>query len=123
MIRLLLVGSLAPWNFLMRLAAFAGSRLADFCIVRSGARADREARALGDGRGVRSAGRLAGRGGGESLQFRPGDVKLWNSKTGELAASLEMGHPTNVWATAWSSRRQDAGHHRIRRQGGSVERR
>lgn len=41
--------------------------------------------------------------GGESLQYRPGDVKLWNAKTGALAASLDGGHPTNVWSAALSS--------------------
>src|SRR4051794_3184372 len=41
--------------------------------------------------------------GGESLQYRPGDVKLWNYKTGALAASLDNGHPTNVWSAAWSA--------------------
>src|SRR5262249_25713759 len=41
--------------------------------------------------------------GGESLQYRPGDVKLWNYKTGALEASLDNGHPTNVWSVAWSA--------------------
>ena len=39
--------------------------------------------------------------GGESLQYRPGDVKLWDVKSGKLVASLE-GHPSNVWAVAFS---------------------
>jgi WD40 repeat protein len=38
--------------------------------------------------------------GGESLQYRPGDVKLWDPKTGALTAALENGHDTNVWAVA-----------------------
>ena len=41
--------------------------------------------------------------GGESLQYRPGDVKLWDPKTGGLIASLEGGHPTNVWSVAIST--------------------
>jgi WD40 repeat protein len=41
-------------------------------------------------------------GGGESLQYRPGDVKLWDPKTGALTASLE-GQPTNVWCVALSA--------------------
>src|SRR5687768_15122835 len=41
--------------------------------------------------------------GGESLQYRPGDVKLWDPKAGALTASLEGGHDTNVWATAISA--------------------
>ena len=40
--------------------------------------------------------------GGESLQYRPGDVKLWDARTGAAAASLE-GHPSNVWDVAISS--------------------
>jgi COMPASS component SWD3 len=40
--------------------------------------------------------------GGESLQYRPGDVKLWDPKTGALVASLE-GQPTNVWSVALSA--------------------
>jgi WD40 repeat protein len=41
--------------------------------------------------------------GGESLQYRPGDVKLWDPKTGALTASLEGGHDTNVWSAALSA--------------------
>src|SRR4051812_10439656 len=41
--------------------------------------------------------------GGESLQYRPGDVKLWDPKTGALTASLDGGHPTNVWSVAIST--------------------
>src|SRR5688500_404368 len=41
-------------------------------------------------------------GGGESLQYRQGDVKLWDPKTGALVASLE-GQPTNVWSVAFSA--------------------
>lgn len=37
--------------------------------------------------------------GGESLQYRPGDVKLWDLATGNLVASLE-GHTSNVWSAA-----------------------
>ena len=41
--------------------------------------------------------------GGESLQFRPGDVLLWNSKTGRQTVRLgEDAHPTNVWSLAAS---------------------
>lgn len=39
--------------------------------------------------------------GGESLHYRPGDVKLWDASTGNLIASLE-GHPSNVWSVAIS---------------------
>jgi len=38
--------------------------------------------------------------GGESLQYRPGDVLLWDAE-GKQVASLE-GHPTNVWACTFS---------------------
>jgi WD40 repeat protein len=36
-------------------------------------------------------------GGGESLLYRAGDVKIWDVKSGNLAASLE-GQPTIVWS-------------------------
>ena len=39
--------------------------------------------------------------GGESLQYRPGDVKLWDTRNGKLIASLE-GHSSNVWSVAFS---------------------
>lgn len=39
--------------------------------------------------------------GGQSLHYRPGDVKLWDVSTGNLLASLE-GHPSNVWSVAIS---------------------
>jgi WD40 repeat protein len=38
-------------------------------------------------------------GGGESLLYRGGDVKIWDVKPGQLAASLE-GQPTIVWSIA-----------------------
>jgi WD40 repeat protein len=41
-------------------------------------------------------------GGGESLLYRPGDVKLWDVKTGNQIASLE-GQPTIVWSVAASA--------------------
>lgn len=34
--------------------------------------------------------------GGESLHYRAGDVKVWETQTGTLVHSLE-GHPTSVW--------------------------
>ena len=39
--------------------------------------------------------------GGQSLQYRPGDVKLWDTQSGSLLASLE-GHTSNVWSIAIS---------------------
>jgi len=39
--------------------------------------------------------------GGASLQYRPGDVKLWDPVSGSLMASLE-GHTSNVWSIAIS---------------------
>ena len=39
--------------------------------------------------------------GGASLQYRPGDVKLWDPASGSLLASLE-GHTSNVWSIAIS---------------------
>ena len=39
--------------------------------------------------------------GGQSLQYRPGDVKLWDASNGKLIASLE-GHSSNVWSVAFS---------------------
>src|SRR5262245_30506493 len=41
-------------------------------------------------------------GGGESLLYRAGDVKIWDTKSGALAASLE-GQPTIVWSLATSA--------------------
>lgn len=38
-------------------------------------------------------------GGGESLLYRGGDVKIWDVKSGQQAASLE-GQPTIVWSIA-----------------------
>src|SRR6476646_1697814 len=38
-------------------------------------------------------------GGGESLLYRGGDVKIWDVKSGALSASLE-GQPTIVWSLA-----------------------
>ena len=40
-------------------------------------------------------------GGGQSLQYRPGDVLLWDLATGEQKAALE-GHEANVWSVALS---------------------
>ncbi len=40
-------------------------------------------------------------GGGESLLYRAGDVKIWNAKDGAQIASLE-GQPTIVWSVALS---------------------
>ena len=40
-------------------------------------------------------------GGGESLLYRAGDVKIWDVKTGAQLASLE-GQPTIVWSLAAS---------------------
>src|SRR5262245_4336960 len=41
-------------------------------------------------------------GGGESLLYRPGDLRIWDAKSGALAASLE-GQPTVVWSLAASA--------------------
>lgn len=41
-------------------------------------------------------------GGGESLLYRPGDVKIWDAKSGAQVASLE-GQPTIVWSLAVSA--------------------
>ncbi|MEQ8784918.1 MAG: WD40 repeat domain-containing protein [Pirellulaceae bacterium] len=40
--------------------------------------------------------------GGESLQFRPGDVNLWNVKSGKLLEALnkEEAHGTNIWSVS-----------------------
>ena len=40
-------------------------------------------------------------GGGQSLQYRPGDVSVWDLSTGEQKAALE-GHEANVWSVALS---------------------
>jgi WD40 repeat protein len=40
-------------------------------------------------------------GGGESLLYRAGDVRIWDTKSGALAASLE-GQPTIVWSVTAS---------------------
>jgi len=39
--------------------------------------------------------------GGQSLQYRPGDVLLWDAASGNLIAALE-GHTSNVWSVAFS---------------------
>lgn len=39
--------------------------------------------------------------GGQSLQYRPGDVKLWDAKSGNAIASLE-GQSSNVWGACLS---------------------
>ncbi|MCA9179654.1 MAG: WD40 repeat domain-containing protein [Planctomycetales bacterium] len=44
---------------------------------------------------------LLASGGGQSLQYRPGDVNLWDLATGEKKGTLE-GHETNVWSVALS---------------------
>lgn len=38
--------------------------------------------------------------GGDSLQFRPGDLDLWDVKSGKLLAALnaDEAHPTNIWS-------------------------
>src|SRR5262245_46640581 len=41
-------------------------------------------------------------GGGESLLYRAGDLKIWDTKSGAQAASLE-GQPTVVWSVAASA--------------------
>ena len=41
-------------------------------------------------------------GGGESLLYRAGDVKIWDAKSGALVANLE-GQPTIVWSIAASA--------------------
>ena len=46
-------------------------------------------------------GKLLASAGGESLQYRPGSVDLWDVSSGKQIASLE-GHKTNVWAVAFS---------------------
>ncbi len=40
-------------------------------------------------------------GGGESLLYRPGDLKIWNAKGGTEVAALE-GQPTIIWSVAAS---------------------
>src|SRR5437867_2915747 len=40
--------------------------------------------------------------GGQSLLYRPGDVKLWNAADGALKASLD-GHASTVWSVAFSA--------------------
>src|SRR5262245_34974396 len=40
--------------------------------------------------------------GGESLLFRPGDVKIWDADGGKLVASLD-GAPASVWSIAVTS--------------------
>lgn len=47
-------------------------------------------------------GNLLYSGGGESLQYRPGDVKIWDTKTGNLVAALE-GQTSNIWGLAISA--------------------
>jgi WD40 repeat protein len=46
-----------------------------------------------------SGGSQLATGGGESLLYRGGDVKIWDVKSGALTASLE-GQPTIVWSLA-----------------------
>ncbi len=40
-------------------------------------------------------------GGGQTLLYRPGEIKLWNPADGALKASLD-GSPTCVWSVAFS---------------------
>ena len=47
-------------------------------------------------------GKVLATAGGESLQYRPGDVKLWDAASGSLLATLE-GHDSNVWSIAISA--------------------
>lgn len=46
-------------------------------------------------------GSMIATGGGQSLQYRPGDVILWDAKSGAMIAALE-GHTSNVWSVAFS---------------------
>lgn len=46
-------------------------------------------------------GALLATAGGQSLQYRPGDVVLWDAKNGNLVAALE-GHTSNVWSLAFA---------------------
>jgi WD40 repeat protein len=46
-------------------------------------------------------GSLLASAGGQSLQYRPGSVRLWEVSSGKQLASLE-GHKTNVWAVTFS---------------------
>jgi len=46
-------------------------------------------------------GTLLATAGGDSLQYRPGDVVLWDAQTGKLIAAL-AGHTSNVWSVAFS---------------------
>lgn len=48
-----------------------------------------------------SDGTMIATAGGQSLQYRPGDVMLWDAKSGNLIAALE-GHTSNVWSVAFS---------------------
>ncbi|MCB9874128.1 MAG: WD40 repeat domain-containing protein [Planctomycetaceae bacterium] len=48
-----------------------------------------------------SDGAIIATAGGQSLQYRPGDVLLWDAKSGNLIAALE-GHTSNVWSVAFS---------------------
>ncbi|MCH2123550.1 MAG: WD40 repeat domain-containing protein [Pirellulaceae bacterium] len=41
-------------------------------------------------------------GGGQSLQYRPGDITIWDTSNGALVTSLE-GQKSNVWSVALSS--------------------
>lgn len=50
---------------------------------------------------VSVSGNLLATGGGDSLMYRPGDVKLWDLSSGALLATLE-GHGANVWSVALS---------------------
>ena len=54
--------------------------------------------------------------GGQSLQYRPGDVKIWEATSGKLVASFE-GHSSNVWSVAISADGKNADHQRLRWQG------
>ena len=58
--------------------------------------------------------------GGESLQYRQGDVKLWDPKTGALVASAGRAADERLVRRA-VGRRQDVAHQRLRRQGDPLE--
>ncbi len=46
-------------------------------------------------------GEILATGGGQSLQYRAGDIKLWDAKSGNELGEL-LGHEANVWSIAFS---------------------
>src|SRR5688572_29014888 len=77
-----------------------------FCCFATAALAQDVATLAKQGRWVTSAAFTSGgaqlvTGGGESLLYRAGDVKIWDVKSGAQVASLE-GQPTIVWSLAAS---------------------